>query len=75
MTTSANVIEMKLRDWYRLPEDMVLECGSAFRRVLLLESEVATLRRRIEYLEQHVPEEIAKPKVAEPRYHKRSQWD
>lgn len=75
MSISADLIEMKLREWYRVPNDIVSECGSAVRRVSLLKSEVQMLRERIAYLEQHVPEEIAKPKPPESVYRRKSQWD
>ena len=74
MSMSANVLEMRLREC-RTPDHLISECGSAVRRVGILEAEVQMLRERIAFLEQHVAPEIAKPPVREPVYHRRSKWD
>ena len=72
MNISAHDIELKLRE-QRLPEYLVQQCGSLAHTAAVQRIEIDALRREIEFLKRHVPEEIRNPPKPVPlkdrRYH------
>lgn len=75
MTLDPIVAEHQLRDWYRVPEDMVGQVVWSIKRVGSLQREVQQLREWIAHLEQHVPPEVARPPLPQTNYGHRSQWE
>ena len=69
------VMEHQLRDWYRVPDELVANVVWSVRQVRSLQGEVERLEKRIKFLEQHVPPEIARPPQPELNYHARSKWE
>jgi hypothetical protein len=75
MSLDAHAVEMQLRDYYRVPEELVVRCGDALRQSILLKRQCERLEERIAALEKHVPPEIAHPPQPEPQYLRRSKWE
>ncbi len=75
MSLDAHAVEMQLRDYYRVPEELVVRCGDALRQSILLKRQCERLEQRIAFLETHVPPEIATPPQPEPQYLRRSKWE
>jgi hypothetical protein len=75
MSLDAHAVEMQLRDYYRVPEELVVRCGDALRQSILLKRQCERLEQRIAALEKHVPPEIARPAQPELNYHARSKWE